>query len=369
MRSSLRRSLTLICLVPALTLAMSSCKNNAESTIDGGDPKAVPPKDEVAKKYIEVTPDTFIRAESDRYFLNHTRLAGGVNKYYYVPGLTPLDNQAVVRMNRDTLYGAAVVDTEGGATVTLPKSSDGRYVSIVVLDNDHYMPQVIYEPGTYDLPQRTKYVFVGTRVHVRNPNDPADIAKASEILRQVSISTHSDTPFDPPHWDQKSLDALRAEYEKEFAKYEKFPDAWQGAPGTLDEDTRQYAAAGAWGLFANKDATYLNYNGNHSEKDCFVGQFKVPDNNAFWSITLYGDDGYMKSDNAILNDANTTINKDGTFTAYFGPESACGNVKNRVDTSPGWNYTMRVYRPGASVLSGQYKLPKLTKVDLKAGSD
>jgi hypothetical protein len=83
----------------------------------------------------------------------------------------------------------------------------------------------------------------------------------------------------------------------------------------------------------------------------------VPENHAFWSITVYGADGYMKSVNNILNAANTKMNADGTFTVHFGSKEACGDVPNRMDVSEGWNFLMRVYRPGQSVLNGSYKLP------------
>ena len=65
----------------------------------------------------------------------------------------------------------------------------------------------------------------------------------------------------------------------------------------------------------------------------------------------------MKSVNSILNASNTKMNADGTFTVYFGSKEACGDVPNRLDVSEGWNFLMRVYRPGRSVLNGSYKLP------------
>lgn len=65
----------------------------------------------------------------------------------------------------------------------------------------------------------------------------------------------------------------------------------------------------------------------------------------------------MKSANSILNAANTKMNADGTFTVHFGSQEACGDVPNRLDAPEGWNFLMRVYRPGRSVLDGSYELP------------
>ncbi len=130
-----------------------------------------------------------------------------------------------------------------------------------------------------------------------------------------------------------------------------------GPRGKVDEKTRHIAAAAAWGLFPEWDATYLNYSGAHDCRVCHKATYQVPENEAFWSITVYGNDGYMKSDNNIVNSSNVKLNADGTFTVYFGSKETCGDVPNRLDVSEGWNFLMRVYRPGPSVLDGSYTLP------------
>jgi hypothetical protein len=73
---------------------------------------------------------------------------------------------------------------------------------------------------------------------------------------------------------------------------------------------------------------------------------------------VYGNDGFMKTENNIVNSSNVNLNADGTFTVYFGSKELCGDVQNRLDVTEGWNFLMRVYRPGASILDGSYKLPK-----------
>ncbi len=70
----------------------------------------------------------------------------------------------------------------------------------------------------------------------------------------------------------------------------------------------------------------------------------------------------MKSENNILNSSNVTLNADGTFAAFFGPEARCGGVPNRLDVTPGWNFVMRVYRPGPGVLDGRSVLPAVRAV-------
>jgi hypothetical protein len=101
----------------------------------------------------------------------------------------------------------------------------------------------------------------------------------------------------------------------------------------VDEKTRHVAAAAAWGLFPERDATYLNYSGNHDIKVGHRATYKVPENEAFWSITVYGKDGFMKSENCILNSSNVKLNQDGTFTVYFGSKECA--VTCRTDwTSP-----------------------------------
>ena len=70
----------------------------------------------------------------------------------------------------------------------------------------------------------------------------------------------------------------------------------------------------------------------------------------------------MKSENAILNSSNARLNPDGTFTVFLGSRDLCGDVPNRLDVAPGWNFAMRIYRPGPSVLDGSYVLPQARPV-------
>ena len=311
---------------------------------------------------VKVTPDTYIRAETDRQFAEIVKMAGGVNRFYHFRSPTPLDRQNVVRMNRDTLYAAAVVDTEGGATITIPEFPDDRYFSILVIDNDHYAPKVFYEPGTHAIPADTKYVTLVQRIQLMDPSDPADVALVNEMQNRFVIDAASHDLFPEPGWDVESMLALRAEYEREFQTFAQYEPDWMGPRGAVNERTRHLAVAGAWGLFPEKDAVYINYTGPASADACYTATYDVPPNDAFWSITVYGSDGFMKSDDNIVNERNVELNGDGTFTVFYGSEERCGARANRVDITDGWNFLMRVYRPGEKVLAREYALPDVEVV-------
>ena len=133
-----------------------------------------------------VSPDNFVRAESDLYFGNIVK-DGGFGKFFHIRELTPIDHQLVIRANRDTLYSAAVFDLDAGAvTVTLPDSGD-RFMSMQLIDEDHYTHEVIYGAGEYTLTRDqigTRYVATPVRILV-DPNDPTDVA-AVHALQEPS---------------------------------------------------------------------------------------------------------------------------------------------------------------------------------------
>jgi hypothetical protein len=160
---------------------------------------------------INVTPETYIRAETDRQFAEIVKMAGGINRFYHFRSPTPLDKQNVVRMNRDTLYSMAVVDTSKGATITVPELAKDRYASVYIVDNDHYCPSVVYTSGTHELPKDTKYLGLGIRIQVFNPKDPDEIAQVNKLQDQFVIKANSADLLPEFKWDLQSLKTLTAQ--------------------------------------------------------------------------------------------------------------------------------------------------------------
>jgi len=311
---------------------------------------------------VTVTPETYIRAEVDGRFAVFQQRAGGkVNHFYLISRPVPTDEQPVVRMNRDTLYGGGVIDTAEGARVHVPEVADGRYVSLMVIDNDHYTVDVFHEPGWHEIDSPTRYCVAVPRVELHDMRDEDEIAKVVEVLRSFTIEAGSAEDFVPADWDYDSMFALRAQYEQEFRTYTQYPAEWMGRRGEVDEETRHLAVAGAWGLFPEREAVYINYTGPADASKAYTATYTVPPNDAFWSIAVYGDDAFFHSDNATLSPATTHYNDDGTFTVYFGSEEIIGDKPNRLDISEGWNFLFRVYKPGDSVLAREYVLPDVVE--------
>ena len=69
-----------------------------------------------AQEAVPVTVDNFVRAESDRYFARFLQEGGGqLGKFHHDRNIASVDNQPVIRYNRDVLLSAAVFDLDAGA--------------------------------------------------------------------------------------------------------------------------------------------------------------------------------------------------------------------------------------------------------------
>ena len=109
---------------------------------------ALAPSASAQAEPVIVNVENFVRAETAAQFDRVVANAGGVNRFFHLREPAPLDQQTVIRMNRDTIYSSALVDISEGATVTVPDAGD-RYMSIMVVNEDHYLNKVFHEPGPF----------------------------------------------------------------------------------------------------------------------------------------------------------------------------------------------------------------------------
>jgi hypothetical protein len=159
---------------------------------------------------LTVNVDNFARAETDRMFTAILHQAGGINRLHHHREPAPLDDQPVIRQNRDTLYSAAVVDISEGATLTVPDAA-GRYLSVMVVNQDHYINKIIHDPGEHELTVAefdTDYVLLAARILV-DPTDPADVAEVNSLQDQIVLTAESARAFVSPEYDAESLTTTR----------------------------------------------------------------------------------------------------------------------------------------------------------------
>ncbi|WP_052772068.1 DUF1214 domain-containing protein [Vibrio mexicanus] len=315
---------------------------------------------------IPVTKQNFVEAEMDARMFRFYQ-EGGMNVGLVYSEPTPTDNQPVPRMNRDTLYAGAQVDTLKGFSITIPEHDENRYVSVYLLDNEHKTVGILKGSGTihtFDEQADTRYIVAIPRIQLFDAQDEADIAIAREILAGVKIESGSMEPKPMVNWDWQGMLDMRADYEHAMRDtITQYPTDWQGARGSVDRfEGHNMAVATSWGLFPSSETVYIAQAPNKSADACYTATYPVPDNKAFWSITVYNDAGYMFSDYNNINSEVAEMNTDGTFTMHYGNVEACGDVANRLDTTEGWNLLMRVYEPAQSITDGEYVMPTITKI-------
>ena len=134
----------------------------------------------------QVNVENFARAESDRMF---AALGASVNELVHHREPASIDDQRVIRMNRDTLYSTATVDISQGATLSIPDAGD-RYLSVMVVNNDHYINDVLHAAGEHALTVDrfdTDYVSLGVRILV-DPNDSDDLAAVHALQDQLGAA-------------------------------------------------------------------------------------------------------------------------------------------------------------------------------------
>jgi hypothetical protein len=310
---------------------------------------------------LPVTPDNFVRAETDLN-LGDVARNGGLGKLVHHREPMAIDKQFVIRPNRDTLYSMGVFDLDAGpVTITLPDVGN-RFMAMQVIDEDHYVPAVHYGAGTYTLTREdigTRYVGVGIRTLV-DPANPDDVAAVHKLQDAIAVSQPGGPgSFEVPNWDQTSQKKVR---DALLALAETMPDLSNafGKKGEVDPIRHFIGSASAWGGNPDKDATYLNVVPSRNDGTT-VYRLTVKDVpvDGFWSISVYDAKGYYEPNklNAYsLNNITAQKNKDGAVQVQFG--GCDGKIPNCLPTVSGWNYMVRLYRPRAEILDGSWKFPQ-----------
>jgi hypothetical protein len=308
----------------------------------------------------KVTIDNFVRAETNRMLVDLMHAAGGINTWHHNRVPTPLDQQTVVRMNRDTLYSFAVVDLAGGALLTMPDGGD-RYMSLMVVNEDHYINRVFHTAGEHHLSIEdfdTRYVLLAMRTFM-DPANPVDVAAANLVQDGLAVTAVSAEPIAPLDVDEDSLDGVRSA----TAELGRFLADYSGAFGArhaVDPIKHFIGTAIGWGGLPEQEASYVNV-----DPGLPVGEYRIVVRDVpvdgFWSISLYNRDGRFEAgeggdeSGCSVNQVTAVKEPDGSIVVHLG---GCGDGRtNCLRIMDGWNYTVRLYQPRAEVLDGSWTFP------------
>ena len=306
----------------------------------------------------KVTVDNYVRAETDMTFKSYVS-KGALGKFLHIRKPTPIDEQKVIRMNRDTIYSLGVFDLTEPVTIIKPDTK-GRFQSMQVINQDHYTLEVAYNKGEYAFTKDkvgTRYLFVLIRTFI-DANNPADIKAANKLQDQVVVNQKNSGTFDVPDWDESGLTKMR-ETINVLAATRPGAKGMFGSKNEVDPISHLLGTAFGWGGNPEKAAIYKNVtpekNDGKTPYTLTVSE-KVPVD-GFVSVTVYNAKGYMEKNklNAYsVNNVTAKRNADGSVTVHFGGDPT---KLNYLPITPGWNYIVRMYQPQRQIIDGFWTFP------------
>jgi hypothetical protein len=282
--------------------------------------------------------ENFAYAESSMYFQKQQDRFP-INEWQHVRQMADVAHQDVIRMNADTAYSIAIVDVSEGATVSLPRSD--AYQSIQVIDLNHYTPHVIY-PGD-SLRLTTGDLTVGSHAYLFMRTSEEDMHARQDA---AVIDANSAEPFVSEHFNPEQLDELRAQLIARTAGLQERSHLAFGPKEAVDPEVHLAASAVGWAGLPAGHAMYLPDLPNQDRSGAPSAiTFRAPDlayeKGGFWSLTAYGADGWIKTENFAINSKNAVPNPDGSYTVHFNSPGR----PNNLDVVEGYWVTLRMYRP------------------------
>ncbi|SDL37352.1 DUF1214 domain-containing protein [Microbacterium azadirachtae] len=306
---------------------------------------------------IPVNVQNFNHAETDLMF---SRLAAphGVGTWNHTYEVTPLDDQPVIRQNRDTLYSMTIVDVREDVILTLPDTGD-RYISAFVISQEHYGQAILSEPGDHVLSRDlvgTDYAGVIVRILV-DPTDADDVTEVNRLQDALRLHGGGSGTYPMPDYDESSHTATRHAILELARGVSKYDHAF-GTRKEVDAILHLLGTASGWGGLPEYEATYISVDENLPVDEYRLRLKDIPVD-AFWSVSLYNAAGYFE-ENALgvnsINSLTATPDADGAVTIRFGTQ--LDGVPNALAIMPGWNYVLRLYRPHPVVLDGSWTAPR-----------
>jgi hypothetical protein len=299
------------------------------------------------KQTIPVTEENFTDADAEVNFLKWKN-KDAMNKLFHLTQLTPAGEMPTVRMNRDTLYSAALVDASNGFKVHMP--DQGIYTSVLIIDQKGYSQDYIWKPGTHKININTNngnFVWVLFRIGLEK-----GIKKAREAQQTVAISGMGNKVWHSQNYDKAQYQMLHDKYMNEAINSGMFLQYGSDA-SRIDMRTKRLSDAAGWGGMDFGINSY-QISKNMSNDVCYSTTFEDPQAEEFWSFTMYDADGWLLplGEKNVLNSRDAVPNKDGTYTVRFN----CGKdaVNNLQTTAKVFGFAWRIYGSSYKVRAGRW---------------
>lgn len=311
---------------------------------------------------VPVTQENFARAETDWHFAQFVE-RGAFGHFYHFRNLGIVD-QPGIRPNMDAYHSVAVFDLDAGpVAISLPSPGE-RFLTMQIIDEEHHAAACVYAPGEYVYDRAkvgSRYMLAIVQFFV-DANDDIDSAIVHDLQDAIEVKQAATGRFDVPDWDYASQQQVKEKLKTMSASLGSLRSGRKKL--VSEQEQRLLAVASDWGLPSDTDAVYLH--GKVAVNDgSGVYQwrlYKIPAR-GFWSISIYDSLGRIREEDGLHSTINNT-------TAYVGPDSvvtiqlgACdSSVANCLDIFPGWQYSVRLYRPEPGLLQGRRAFPEPVQI-------
>ena len=362
----------------ALSIA-SACSNNEKTTLSTQDsgiqepsenscPKpAVVNKIPDGKQATTITKENYALAETDIVMSEYVKKIGqkncstGIGEFLHIRDAIDISDRTIIRPNFDTLYSAAVLDLSTPAVIVMPETN--RLQILAAVNDVHWNVLLTDKPGRYELTEESagsKYVYLIVRTQV-NMRDQVDLKKVAALQDQIKIEQDDKGEYVQTNlWDPDQIRVLRDEYNERWIAEGIKSEMAFGGKGEISPEMRNFGVAYGWGGLPKKGAVYPTLQVPSSGKAFTLTLKDVPmGDNAFWSVTIYDQDGFSQGENYNINSSFAKANSDGEYVLNFGTTPG---EENYLETFDGWNATLRIYSPTAEYFNGAWTVPSLEVV-------